>query len=425
MTHPPSHLSRRRFIHHTTLAGGALILATTIPSRAQPTGQPRIRKDIRKYSTAELNSLRKALLAMFNDNGDHGFQKIAGLHGEPDRFCHKDPDIFLPWHRSYILRFEEALRKKDSTVTLPFWEWTDDDSIANGIPAAYANSMAMIDGQQQANPLFAARISVLNNEQTSRNPRDPLILGSLAQALANCFNATAYEAFNSNLDSGPHGSLHTWVRGHMGSISHAAYDPVFWAHHCNVDRQWAQWQLGPNNASPTGDILERNLQPFGKKVKDVLRIREDLGYDYDDLHPMPQSPLHNLANGNLMRVENFDFNPVNDGVFLQLNELVNASESLNVDVFINQPGANEKTPLKDNPNYAGSFGIFGGAGHAHETQKQVARSLRAINLTSTLTRLKEKGLGKEVEIKLVITNMDGKPVEAKAIPAKSISLMTE
>ena len=35
---------------------------------------------------------------------------------------------FLPWHREYLRRFELDLRAIDASVTLPYWDWTVDNS---------------------------------------------------------------------------------------------------------------------------------------------------------------------------------------------------------------------------------------------------------------------------------------------------------
>ncbi|KAF2213581.1 hypothetical protein CERZMDRAFT_39490, partial [Cercospora zeae-maydis SCOH1-5] len=41
-----------------------------------------------------------------------------------------------------------------------------------------------------------------------------------------------------------HNAIHDLVGngGHMGSIAASAFDPIFWLHHCNIDRLFALWQ---------------------------------------------------------------------------------------------------------------------------------------------------------------------------------------
>jgi Common central domain of tyrosinase len=43
--------------------------------------------------------------------------------------------------------------------------------------------------------------------------------------------------FQNQLES-IHNGIHGWVGGTMGDISTSAYDPIFWAHHCMIDRLW-------------------------------------------------------------------------------------------------------------------------------------------------------------------------------------------
>ncbi|KAL1977859.1 hypothetical protein VTN31DRAFT_718 [Thermomyces dupontii] len=108
-----------------------------------------------------------------------------------------------------------------------------------------------------------------------------------------------------------HNTLHGWVggdfNGHMSQIPVATFDPLFWLHHCNVDRIFAIWQaLNPNKWFETGkvnsffqDIVGLNvddeittstpLRPFHGDKKGTLltpndvRHTNDFGYSYPEL----------------------------------------------------------------------------------------------------------------------------------------------
>ncbi len=79
----------------------------------------------------------------------------------------------------------------------------------------------------------------------------------------------------------------------MGSIPWAARDPIFWLHHCNIDRLWASWNKA-GRKNPTGTTFlsktftfadENGLQVVGK-VSDVLSIL-GLGYAYSAYEQVP------------------------------------------------------------------------------------------------------------------------------------------
>ncbi len=65
----------------------------------------------------------------------------------------------------------------------------------------------------------------------------------------------------------------------MGAVPSAGFDPIFWSHHCMIDRLWYMWQLEHPNALPPRNIMEESLPPSRLKVKDVLDI-DELGYTY-------------------------------------------------------------------------------------------------------------------------------------------------
>lgn len=56
--------------------------------------------------------------------------------GGPMQMVHAGP-MFLPWHRELLRRFEDALRDvSEKDVTLPYWDWTDRESINPDNPKA-------------------------------------------------------------------------------------------------------------------------------------------------------------------------------------------------------------------------------------------------------------------------------------------------
>jgi tyrosinase len=70
-------------------------------------------------------------------------------------------------------------------------------------------------------------------------------------------------------------------------------DPIFFLHHCFVDKVWADWQwvqaesnpaanphYAPEMNGPPGHNLNDTLKPWHRKVADVLDIQV-LGYSYE------------------------------------------------------------------------------------------------------------------------------------------------
>ncbi|KAH6723255.1 putative tyrosinase [Leptodontidium sp. MPI-SDFR-AT-0119] len=96
-----------------------------------------------------------------------------------------------------------------------------------------------------------------------------------------------------------HGQLHVFTggSGQMGRVPVAAFDPIFWMHHCNVDRLFAMWQdLYPTKyvqpfLSSAGRRIDPNipLAPFSKDTQGTpwtaggCRDPQVLGYTYPEL----------------------------------------------------------------------------------------------------------------------------------------------
>lgn len=201
-----------------------------------------------------------------------------------------DENFFLPWHRLFVHHFERIVRRVsgNSSFTLPYWDYSAADTAIRGvIPPEF---------RRKDDPLFGSlyvenRNPGVNDGQSIHQgrPGDPLSLASLAQCLYEPQGAE--NGFCKALDWGLHGSVHVLVgdRMNMGFVPWAARDPIFWLHHCNLDRLWASWNAAGRanpSLSQTFAFVDGDGQRVDRDVSDVLDLG-NLGYAYDRLEPVP------------------------------------------------------------------------------------------------------------------------------------------
>jgi tyrosinase len=212
--------------------------------------------------------------------------------------------------------------------------------------------------------------------------------------------------------------------GDMFSNSTTTYDPLFWAHHSNVDRLWDAWQKKHPGLDP--DNLSSVLPPFEFNVTDTLSAAK-LGYEYQ----LASSVFETEPTTALTR-----FKSAKAGVSarvlkkhsraeIRLQGLRHATEGGGIlRVFLNEPDADEKTPTKGNDHYVGHFAMFGGPciggpGHcAPPSGPRPKGDLRHrhpktpgnvhLDATATVNRLREKG-ATDFHIHVVVLGPDGQP----------------
>ena len=174
--------------------------------------------------------------------------------------CQHGSFFFLSWHRMYIYHFERILRAAsgDPEFALPYWNYSVP---ARALPSIFREPADV------SNPLFVPQ----------RRTRDPNINGgeSVPAAITDVSNAFSFTNFASPTGSGlsfggqivpaprhfssphgrlemqPHDIIHVVVGGSgwMSDPNFAARDPIFWLHHCNIDRLWNRWlSLGGGRA---------------------------------------------------------------------------------------------------------------------------------------------------------------------------------
>jgi hypothetical protein len=289
-----SKVSRRGFLG---AAGGGLALASGgSPARASghgPGPMPqasglRVRQNIADLSDQQLASLKKGVAAMMakpvDDPTSWRFQ--ANVHGTDGRAtsplwnqCEHGTLLFFAWHRGYLHFFERILRKAsgDDTFTLPYWDWT----ASPAVPAVYR------DPADGSNPLFHDRDM---NDGSLLPPQ--FVVDDLNTSLGQ----TNFPALDQTMEDSPHGQVHVSVGGDMAQIPKSARDPIFYLHHCNIDRLWNKWlNLADGRLNPTDSgwlntqysYVDENGQTQTVRVSDIVGSAA-LGYIYDNVpNPSP------------------------------------------------------------------------------------------------------------------------------------------
>lgn len=244
-----------------------------------------MRPAVHNMTADQIATFRKSYAQMMAISDNRGYGYWAGQHGAPQKYCwhHQKNDfrdkgvvmeIFLPWHRAYLYYFEMAMRAQVGDAVLPWWDWTLGPPRQSGIPQAFAD----VQAGDAANPLHSFKIPLPSiNHTTTRQPGDP---DDLIQEtnLDDVLSRTGWNDFCGALED-IHDFVHGWVSGDMGVIATSAYDPIFWSHHCMIDRVWSIWQGQNGNGNIPTNLLDVVLVPFHFKVRDVLNTN-DLGYDY-------------------------------------------------------------------------------------------------------------------------------------------------
>ena len=198
--------------------------------------------------------------------------------GAPFATCEHRTIFFLSWHRVYVYFFERIVwaASGNPDFALPYWDY--------GVAGQSALPPPFRDA---ASPLFdGTRAGSVN----AGNPLPPS-----AVTAANALSRLTFLGggqFQSTLEGTPHDAVHVSIGGNMGNFPGAGRDPIFWLHHCNIDRLWEKWlSQGGGRVNPTGDatwmdieytFVDENKNFVRMSASDVLYTISQLKYQYED-----------------------------------------------------------------------------------------------------------------------------------------------
>ena len=263
----------------------------------------RLRRDVTKLDPSDplLGKYAQAVKALHdlpaNDPRNWRNQALIHMNFCPHTVNGSIATDFLHWHRHYITNFELICGAEinDPSFALPYWNWSAN---LGRIPDAFfdlddPNVEHLKDPSNASSPKWGGPVTTVGTRNLSKgqglqdDPRwgvfftQPRIDG--IQALSD------YGLYYRRLEGSPHNATHTIVganNGHMFDFM-SPLDPIFWLHHCNVDRLWAQWQAA-GNATPAlsntydGQFVDANKQPVMATSANALHIA-DFNYTYDVL----------------------------------------------------------------------------------------------------------------------------------------------
>jgi tyrosinase len=307
---------------------GAGLIASNIPAmKALAAGQPPERRTLQglAWNDPIVATYRDAvsLLKQKPASDKMGWAGLAGIHGKNPNsyhFCPHGNWYFLPWHRAYILTYERVIREltKNNDFALPFWDWTTnpkmpDVFVTPKTPDGKSNALYVNDqdfGQTWKRTWPATK------------PMPPQVVGHTV--LQDILGSADYEEFGTSRPHGQNNRNASWVlkrTGAQGTLEGTAHnlvhnniggwmpsalsprDPIFFMHHCNIDRIWAVWNSLPNDNSTdplwtdmtfTNNFIHPDGTPYSPKVSDLF-VPETLGYTYGLSSPVASaSPSPNL-----------------------------------------------------------------------------------------------------------------------------------
>ncbi|KAL6292361.1 hypothetical protein ACE6H2_000503 [Prunus campanulata] len=241
----------------------------------------------------------------------HGIQKELQVHSSW---------LFYPFHRWYLYFHERILAHliDDPTFALPFWNWDAPEGMY--MPAIFEDDHLLnplYDANRNAKHCVQGTVLDLNyGKDDNPDDNDTIIRKNLftmhSQMLS--ISSTDWCSFfgdpyragcepmpgSGKIENIPHGTVHNWTGTDstlppctgedMGVFYSAGRDPIFYAHHGNVDRMWYLWKnnFGGQDITDT-DWLDSSFLFYDEKQRLVrVTVRDSLdtallGYDYQSV----------------------------------------------------------------------------------------------------------------------------------------------
>lgn len=313
--------TRRTVLKATLAAGAASVFSGVLGGMGAALAQnaPRVRRSLHGMALddPDLSAYREFVRIMQAQDQTKPvswlqYSLMHGRYGGGYRYCPHGDWYFLPWHRAFVLMYENAVRKLvgKSDFAMPYWDWTVDRIM----PSSFTDTSY----QGKPNPFYVPGRTL----DTGNWPLPDAWVGPEVMA-NNVYRETAFPLFGTSrnpaqndldmswvvrgggsqgfLERTPHNLIHNSIGAFMPSAG-SPRDPIFMMHHSNIDRIWANWNaLGRSNLSGMSaaeqklflniNFKDNYLTPsgglYGAYSRDMQSIAT-LGYTYTGM-PAPDN----------------------------------------------------------------------------------------------------------------------------------------
>ncbi|MCH9659750.1 MAG: tyrosinase family protein [Bacteroidetes bacterium] len=190
-------------------------------------------------------------------------------------------DIFLPWHRLYLVEFETLLGSPAH-----YWNWYDDQAIPTKMKVSNLKDV-LKDGTTKIYKDLNRSSEDLTDGNLGSNRTDFRdTFKSRWKSLYDSARINSFVSIGDRIEGSLHNNMHSTISGDaMGNLLFSPYDPIFWFHHSFVDKIWADFYntLSDDERNAIVDYPTAELPFFTKKADQIKDIKKDLMISFQGL----------------------------------------------------------------------------------------------------------------------------------------------
>jgi len=217
-----------------------------------------IRKNWREMTNHEKDVYVSAVRSLYTKSPNL-IETYVSTHANSTYVRHQQLD-FLIWHRIFIYYFEKALINSGvsgaSLIALPYWGWETSGDWSSGSPmfSSGSNNLGLF-GRPIPEGTFSRGFGQSTTQPTATELQN---LSTNYTQFGTDYSTQQGSNFWPRLEAIYHNNYHVFIGGASGTMSFvniSPRDPIFYQHHCYVDKIWQDW----HNKNGSSSIANQNV----------------------------------------------------------------------------------------------------------------------------------------------------------------------